>query len=374
LNYRAKGQERRFTLGACENRSLAVARKEAKKLRARIEDGYDPVGDRVAKREAETVKELAERYLEEHASKKRPRGKKEDESLIRQWVLPEIGSLKVADVEFSHIDRLHRKVTRGGNGRKVTPVRANRCLTLLSKMFNLAILWRMRGDNPVKGVGRNHEDPRERYLDEDEIERLTKALADHPQREAVNVISLMLYTGARPGEIMPATWRQFNLQKGTWDKPSSHTKQEKIHHVQLAPDARDFLVAMRDEAEREVADYNASRTIGQPKREPSPFLFPGRGTNGPITDVKHSWAAIRKAAELKPTILDDGRVQQVRLYDLRHSVASILANKGVGVLIIGQVLGHSQPQTTKRYSHIADKTQQAAAELVAQVVKLRKGS
>jgi integrase len=376
VSYRINGKETEFVIGPCSSWRCIDARKKAREVRKQASEGKSPQATRVAAREAETVKELAERYLEEHASKKRPRGKYEDESLINQWVLPELGSLKVAEVEFSHVDRLHRKITRGGNGRKATPVRANRCLTLLSKMFNLSIHWKMRGDNPVKGVGRNHEDPRERYLDDEEIERLTKALAEHPEREAVNAISLLLYTGARPGETKQATWRQFNLEKGTWAKPSLHTRQEKIHHVQLAPDARDFLIALRDEAEREVAEYNAKRKIGQPKREPSPFLFPGRGTDGPITDIKNSWKAIRDAAELKPTVLDDGRVQQVRMYDLRHSVASILANKGVSLQIIGTVLGHTQPETTKRYAHIADKTQREAAELVSQVVKLkpRKGA
>jgi integrase len=204
LNYRVKGQERRYTLGACENRSLAAARKEANKLRSRIEDGYDPVGDRVAKRDAETVKELTERYLEEHASKKRDRGKAEDESLIKQWIVPELGSLKVGDVEFSHIDRLHRKITKGGKGRKGTPVRANRCLTLLSKMFNLAIRWKMCDANPVKGVDRNHEDPRERYLEDEEIERLTAVLDTHPNQQAANVIRLLLYTGCRRGSAPKA--------------------------------------------------------------------------------------------------------------------------------------------------------------------------
>jgi integrase len=365
LNYRSRGIERRLTIGSHPDWKVAAAREEAKRLKRLIDQGRDPMAERHEERAAPTVKDLAERYLLEHASKKRERGRIEDQSLVNQWVVPELGSLKVADVEFKYIDRLHRKITRGGKDRKPTPVRANRTLALLSTMFNLAIRWKMRSDNPCKGVGRNYEDQRERYLDEDEIERLMKALDAHPNQRAADVIRLLLYTGARRGEVMRATWSQFvglDTDKAVWIKPSSHTKTEKLHRVPLAEPAREFLLAMRNKADAEVAEYNAKRTVGQPKRDRSRYLFPGHGTDGPIVDIKKSWAAIAAAAQIK----------DVRIHDLRHSVASILINKGLSLPVIGQLLGHTQSQTTKRYAHLADRSLREAAEHVAKVVTLRK--
>ena len=98
---------------------------------------------------------------------------------------------------FADIDRLHRKITKAG-----LPHRANRVVAVLSKMFSLAIRWAMRTDNPAKGIERNIEIKRKRYLCGDELARLTQALAAHPDKQAANIVRLLLLTGARRGEVL----------------------------------------------------------------------------------------------------------------------------------------------------------------------------
>ena len=74
-------------------------------------------------------------------------------------------------MRFEDIDALHRKLTKAGS-----PYMANRCVAVLSKMFSLAVRWRMRDDNPGKGVEKNYESKRKRYLSADELARLIAAL------------------------------------------------------------------------------------------------------------------------------------------------------------------------------------------------------
>ena len=100
------------------------------------------------------MSDLCDRYIAEHASRKRTGSG--DEAMIRGIVRPELGSRKVASITFTDIDRLHRKVTKERG-----PYQANRMIALLSKAFSLAIRWQMRGDNPAKGVERNPEEQRE---------------------------------------------------------------------------------------------------------------------------------------------------------------------------------------------------------------------
>ena len=121
------------------------------------------------------------------------------------------------------------------------PYQANRLLALLSKMFALAIHWGMRGDNPVKGVERYHEERRERWLSDAELKRLLGVLATHPNRRAANAVRLQLLTGARIGEVLAAQWTEIDLERGVWTKPSHHTKQKRTQHLPLSAPAMALL-------------------------------------------------------------------------------------------------------------------------------------
>ena len=74
---------------------------------------------------------------------------------------------------------------------KDTPYQANRVLALMSKMFSVAVNWGWRGDNPVKGIERFHEERRERWLSDDELGRILSALAIHPNERAANAVRLL---------------------------------------------------------------------------------------------------------------------------------------------------------------------------------------
>jgi integrase len=338
LNYRADGRERRITIGSFPDWHVAAAREQAKSLKRRIDSGEDPMADRHAAREAPTVAVLADRYLAEHAPRKRERSAKEDASLLRQLIVPKLGKLRVAAVRRSEIEAFHREMSMA------TPVRANRALSLLTKMFNLAIGWDICADNPCKGIQRNQEDKRDRYLTPAELERLMAALSQHPNQSSANVIRLLLLTGARRGEVLGATWDQFDLTAATWVKPSAHTKQKKLHRVPLSAPTRQLLADMQAKAE-------------------GPALFPGRRGNERQMDLKRFWASVCKAAQLT----------SVRMHDLRHTYASYLASSGLSLPVIGALLGHSSPTTTQRYAHLLDEPLRVAAERVGTIVSGARG-
>src|SRR5262249_7931879 len=198
-------------------------RKDGKKL-----SSADPLGDVEADRDAKTVNELCDRYLTDHAEpRKRPESLRNDKSMISRIIRPRFGTRKVTAITFDNIDELHRSL-------KDTPYQANRLAALLTKMFSLASTrWKWRPDNPCKGIERYPEEKRERYLTPDELQRLLRALAEHPYQQSANAIRLLLMTGARRGEVLSATWAEFDLQRGVWTKPSIHVKTEKKHIVPL---------------------------------------------------------------------------------------------------------------------------------------------
>jgi integrase len=338
LRYRTRaGRERTFTIGSAGDWQVTAARAEAKRLRRLIDQGGDPVGDIAAARSAPSVHDLIRRFDDEHVGPRlRPETQKQYRALLGRIAAHFGAHTKVSDVVFADIDALHRKISKGG-----APYLANRVVAVLSKMFALAVRWNMRDDNPVRGVERNTEAKRKRYLSGDELARLTAALAAYPDQQVANIIRLLLLCGARVGEVRAMRWDGIDLTAGIWTKLGSTTKQKTDHIVPLSAPARMLLA--------EIAG----------KQNGSPWVFPNAANpSGHITNFERAWASIKKSAG----------IESLRVHDLRHSFASELASGGASLPLIGALLGHSNPATTARYSHLFDDPMRKAVERVGAVV------
>jgi integrase len=332
LNYRTRaGRERRLTIGSWPDWSVGAARDEAKRHKRAIDQGGDPLEEIEAERTAPTMADLAQRYREDHLPRKR--SARDDVSMIERDVLPALGRIKVANVRHADVEKLHRDVS------KRAPYRANRVVSLLSRMFNLSIRWGWRADNPARGIERNHEDRPQRFLSPAEIARLAAVLDGHPERTSAALVRFLLLSGCRFGEAAGATWDQFDLEAGVWVKPSAHTKAKREHRVPLSAPARQLLAELR----AANGDH--------------PHVFPGKDGR-PLTTVKTFWASVCRAAN----------IQGARIHDLRHTHASILASAGLSLPIIGALLGHTHVSTTARYAHLLDDPLREAAERVGAVV------
>jgi integrase len=91
-----------------------------------------------------------------------------------------------------------------------------------------------------------------------------------------------------------------------------------------------------------------------PRLDGNPFVICGEKSGRHLVNLEQPWRRIRKAAKL-----DD-----VRLHDLRHSFARVAASGGQSLIVIGKLLGHSQPATTARYAHLGDDPVKAANDAV----------
>jgi integrase len=221
----------------------------------------------------------------------------------------------------------------------------------------------MRDSNPCKGIEKNGEVKRARYMIGDELARLTKALAEHPSKATADIIRVLLLTGARRGEVLSMKWDDVNLKDGIWSKPASSTKQNANHIVPLSAPARQLLSKI---AEQQVGENLPRRGGKSPtgsakvmsSRNDIKFVFPGNGSDGHIAEIKRAWRSICKAAGIKG----------LRVHDLRHSFASQLASSGSSLPLIGALLGHSSVITTSRYAHLFSDPQRAAVERVGAVI------
>jgi integrase len=234
------GRKRMLTIGDIGNWRAAAAREAARAHKRIVQQGGDPLGEIEALRDAPAVGGLCDRFLAEHVSRKRASTARSYKAMLDLHVRPALGALKVEAVTFADCDRLHRAVT-GGGGRYA----ANRVVAVLSKMFNLAVRWGLRSDNPAKGIERNAETKRKRYMSGEELTRLTAALAAHVDAQTVDIIRLLMLTGCRRGEALAARWADLDLDAGVWTKPGSTTKQKTDHVAPLSPEAIELLSSIR---------------------------------------------------------------------------------------------------------------------------------
>jgi integrase len=328
------GRQRRYTIGSFPDWSVTGAREEARRLKRAIDQGDDPLAEIAAERAAPIVNDLIKRFFEEHVARKRPRTQYDYRNMIERHLRPALGRMKVAEVAWGDVDALHRRITKIGRA-----TQANRVVTMVSKMFALAVRWKMRADNPAKGIERNQEQKRKRYPSADELKRLTAALDQHADQQAADIFRVCLLTGCRSGEAMAARWADLDLTTGIWTKLGSTTKQKTDHVVPLSAPAQQLLTELR-------------------RKTNGPWVFPADSKPGHRVTVQKSWLALCAAA----------KINGLRIHDLRHGFASQLVSSGASLPLIGSLLGHSNPQTTARYAHLFDDPQREAVERVGKII------
>lgn len=302
--------------------TVETARKKANELLRAIDTGSDPQEEKQQRRLKLTLAEAAPEFMAEHGPKLKPRTREEYERLFKLYLLPELGGYKLDDITRAQVARFHA-------GLAAKPAAANFALAVLSKLMTWAAHTgrREEGPSPTQGIKKYRARKRERFLTAAELEAVGKALAAAEQTNtespyAVAAIRLLLLTGARRTEILSLLWREVDVERQCLRLSDSKTG-EKV--IRLGPAALAILA-------------------GIPREQGNLFVIVGDRPGQHLVAIQNTWERIRAAAG----------IPEVRLHDLRHSFASMAVSSGASLPMIGKLLGHSQPQTTQRYAHLAD--------------------
>lgn len=338
--YRLRGQRqsRRMTIGAYGPLTVDQARAEARRILGEAASGRDPAEER-RPRSVTDFATVFEDFLADHAdAKRKPRTAVEYRRLARIHLLPRFGRLSVTDLDRAHVAKLHREMADA-------PYQANRTLALLSKFCNWCEMRELRPEhsNPCRHVEKYREEKRERFLSGEELLRLGNVLAElEYSREmspwAIGAVRLLMFTGARLSEVLTLKWQHVNFERRLLLLADSKTGKKVVY---INPAAQAVLE-------------------GLPRLEGNPFVICGRTPGRHLINLEKPWRLIRSRAGL-----DD-----VRLHDLRHSFAAVAAGQGLSLPMIGKLLGHSQPQTTARYAHLAaDPVQEANLRIGEEIAR-----
>ncbi len=349
IRYRAEGggrnaPHRLVTISSVGVMTPDQARAEAKKLLGAVATGKDPGAERRTKRQDLTVSELCDLYLREGCPTKKASTLATDRGRIDRHIKPMIGAKRISSVTRGDIQWLMRQIAdgktkadlktrprgraivRGGKGT------ASRTIGMLGGIFTYAVRQGMIPDNPMRMVKRWQDRRLDRYLSQEELERLGEALNEaevaRENPKAIAIIRLLALTGARKGEIATLSWGEVDFDKGVLRLRDSKTGQK------IIPVGKSAL----------------SILAMQPRTLDSDFVFPADklgqkgGERSHFQGINAVWHRVRAKAKLP----------NVRLHDLRHTAASIAVANGASLPMIARILGHADTKTTQRYAHLSD--------------------
>lgn len=336
VQYRdAQGRTRRYTLGAHGVLTLQQARLRAQEALAQVRAGENPAQTRQAARHAPTLADVAARFVREHFPDVKPASRSQYQMILDRYLLPTLGTRAMASLSRDDVAALHLRMRQ-------IPYMANRTRSLLSTLFTWADTWGLvaEGVNPTRRVKAYKEFPRERTLTRAELARLGAVLreADEAQTERpelLALIRLLILTGARLRELMHLQWEWIDWDRGRLRLPDSKTGVKTLY---------------LNTAALEVFGGLGRRTRG--------LVLPGVRPGKPMAHPLRAWRRICARAS----------ITDVRPHDLRHTYASMGVTLGLSLPIVGKMLGHSDPDTTARYAHLAPDPVEQAAQVVGEAL------
>jgi integrase len=210
----------------------------------------------------------------------------------------------------------------------------NRYLELLSRIFTLAIKHGLTDISPCSKVRKfDLNNTRHRYL-LDEEEPLLFAQFEGSLAHLRRPVTVAIGTGMRRGDLLNLRKSQVDFQRNVVLVPNSKTGKE--YTVPMNADVRQVM-------------FELSR-----ENQASHYLFVNPDTGQHYQDLKKGFAeACRKAG-----------IRDLRWHDLRHTFGTRLAEAGCSEATIAELMGHTDPKTTRRYTHGTDQAKREAVEAV----------
>ena len=256
------GREERVTIGRFPEMTLEKARREAGTYSREMAEGKSISDLRKAKNSELTFTKLFELYLERHA-KSNKRTWQEDQTKFDMHIKSAIGNRKLSTITRREIAGIHSELSQASK-----PTTANRVLALISSVFGWAAKSGLWDDNPAKGVVRNRETSRDRFLQRDELPRFYAAVMSEPNETIRDFFLMALFTGARRANVLAMHSRELDLEMAEWRIP--RTKNDDPQIVTLVPEAVEIVRNRRIPAG-------------------GGFVFPGAGREGHLHEPRSAY-------------------------------------------------------------------------------------
>ena len=356
INYRLRGREHRFTIGAWPDWSALKAVREARNLRQRVDRGENPLSDRAPPPTIKTVSTVLDDFVTRYVrNKERPlRSAAPIESALNRLVKPRIGRLGVYELRRSHLAEMLDRIEN-----EAGPVMADRTRAYVRK----ALSWYAERDDQfnltaafvrVKPRANPKDRARTRVLSDEEIRHVWAALDD--AGTFGTLVKTLLLTAQRRDEVAHLSYKEID-KDGIWTIPAERYKTKRPNHIPLSKAALAVIEA-------------------QTKIEDCDYVFASRART-PFTGFGKSKAKLDKAvlASMKELAKKGAKVEPIpnwTIHDLRRTAKTLMVRAGVRPDISERVLGHviaGVEGTYDRHSY-ADEKRDALEKLAVMIGRI----
>lgn len=261
-----------------------------------------------------SFKTLADMYIEDWAKTNKPGSWKTDEGRVKE--MKRFFKDKAADsITSQDIERF--KAWKRGQGAQLSTV--NKCIQILSKLFNCGIAWGYLMGNPCKGVKKYSEEPfrRTRVLSREEGVKLLKAIGPEHLK---SMVKIFLNTGLRRKELFNLRWKNVDFKKRQLFISDTKT-------------SRSRYVPMNETVYNELRELHWSRPEDG-------LVFRNPKTGKGFVCIRKTFNRACKHA----------KIENLNLLDLRRTFATRMLENGADIVTVQQLLGHTSVKTTQIYT------------------------
>jgi len=273
------------------------------------------------------LKELFSKYLELYA-KPRKKTWRRDQLNFDCMFGP------IAEISINHLTRLEVEQFQLHVKNKHGLYSSNRAMALLRTVLNKAVDWELLTRNVASKVKLFPEKSRSRILDEGELPRFISALKQEHNLTIRDFFYILLMTGARKGNVLAMRWEDLTLSGESPCWKITDTKNGEEHIVPLI---YPVVVILRDRGQ----------AVSGPWVFPCPY-----DSSQHLSDPRRGWERLKRKAGLT----------NIRMHDLRRTLASLLVKQGANSFIIGKTLGHKSQQATAIYAQVTKQVARSALE------------
>lgn len=283
----------------------------------------------------------------------RPKSYRDYEALLRLHIRPAFGARPLGAITQFEIQKVYAQMLERG----LSPRTIEYTNAVLQSALRQAVRWKMLFEDPCVGADLPRMKPRE--MEAFSVEECRRFLTVARESYWFGLFALALTTGMRPSEYLALRWSDIDWQRGiasvcrtiqivgsNWTFDDTKRKRSR-RVVKLQSFVLQALESLRNS--------HLPTKEGEPKSEHDLIFRSDAGAPLRQRTVKREFRRLLEAAGIRP----------VRLYDLRHTSATLAIAAGVSVRVISDQLGHASISfTLERYSHVLPSIQDEAAARV----------